>query len=177
MTPLPSAPTSSSAPIKACSRPRRCRNRGEPFSRSVCCPASEKRRHRRKKLFRFFNRRNMPALIKADQLRPCNSRGVAFPGCDRQQFVLLPPCHQRWHLDTRQPIVQPFLFARRIPQKAPHRVAIVHCQLVRENLPQRIFSHPTRVIENRFHHTAHRCQRTRIQIGNQRILLQSCRVH
>src|SRR5229473_2302091 len=41
---------------------------------------------------------------------------------------------------------------------APHGVAIVHRQLVRENLPQRVVIHPARVVENCLHHSAHRRQ-------------------
>src|SRR5438132_1535038 len=93
------------------------------------------------------------------------------------EIVLLPPCHERRHFDARQPIVQPLLLSRRVRQEAPHRVAIVNRQLVRENLPQRVFSHPARIVENRFHHSAHRRQRTRIQVRNRRILLQPCRIN
>src|SRR5713101_5023448 len=179
MTPSPSAPTSSSAPINPCRSPRRRRNKNSHLWRSVWSrgTAPKKRHYRREKLFRFFNWRNMSALLKTDHLRPGDSRGIPFPRRDRQQFVLLPPRHQRRHFDTPQPVVQPFLSNRRIPQKAPHRIAILHRQLVRENLPQRVLIHPARIVENRLHHSAHRRQRTRIQIRNRRVLPQPCRIH
>jgi len=44
------------------------------------------------------------------------------------------------HPNTRQALVQPLRTERGIPQNASHRVAIVHRQLVGENLPQRIFT-------------------------------------
>src|SRR6266852_7968133 len=199
MTPPPSAPTSSSAPIKACRRPHYHQNSartpwGGDYSRLAVLfsvwdfftvppssgrrrPAPKKRRYRRYELLRFFNRRHMPTFLKADEFRPSDPRGITFPRSDRQQFVLFFPHHQRRHLDTLQPAVQTLRFARRIAQDASNRIPVLRRQLVRENLPQRILIQPARVVEHRLHQSAHRRQRTRIQIRERLVLLQPSCVH
>src|SRR5437016_3652405 len=118
-------------------------------------PAAKKCSHRRWKLFRFFNRGDVPALLKADQLRARDSRGVPFSGSDWQQLVLFSPRHQRRHLDTGQLFVQSFGSKSWIPQQAPHRVAVVNRQLVRESPSQRLLIQPAGVVEDRLHQSAH----------------------
>jgi len=69
----------------------------------------------------------VPALVKADQLRPAIPAAYRSPEASAA-IILFPPSHQRRHFDAPQPLVQPLRSSAGFPECfAP--LAIVHRQL------------------------------------------------